>query len=230
MHKHQKHDSDEEVCRKDNKEVSQMFSVVTESRKRGERSTKVIQSTSTRNISDDEYEDESDDESEEENNRDSKQSVSDEDEELGQNEKITSTSDEDGSRIPTRPSPKHTRHRGKNVVEHTRKTKTNPTERTERYSSPTLAEGKQRLPRGRKNKYKQKKKDRERQQHVLTSDNSYSPDPDLLTNSEARALARMFKCVFGRLFGMIKEPVEIAVQLQAENLLSTSTMEYLLQS
>ena len=77
-----------------------------------------------------------------------------------------------------------------------------------------------------------RKKKREKISSSSTTDDS-SPKSELLgnlTESETKALVKVFKCFFGRLCCAIKYPVQTAAQLQAKHLISCSTMENIIKS
>ena len=77
-----------------------------------------------------------------------------------------------------------------------------------------------------------KKEKREKVSSSSATDDS-SPESEMLRNltqSETKALVRVFKCLFGRLCCAIKDPVETAAQLQEKHLISRSTMENIITS
>ena len=77
-----------------------------------------------------------------------------------------------------------------------------------------------------------KKEKREKISSSSATDDS-SPESEMLRNltqSETKALVRVFKCLFGRLCCAIKDPVETAAQLQEKRLISCLTMENIITS
>ena len=77
-----------------------------------------------------------------------------------------------------------------------------------------------------------RKEAREKISSSSATDDS-SPESEMLRNltqSETKALVKVFKCLFGRLCCAIKDPVETAAQLQAKHLISCSTMENIITS
>ena len=79
---------------------------------------------------------------------------------------------------------------------------------------------------------RERRKKREMISSSLATDYS-SPESEMLRNlteSEIKALVKVFKRFFGRLCCAIKYPVETAAQLQAKHLISRSTMENIIKS
>ena len=77
-----------------------------------------------------------------------------------------------------------------------------------------------------------KKEKREKISSSSATDDS-SPESEMLRNltqSEIKALVKVFKCLFGTLCCAIKDPVVTAAQLQAKRLISRSTMENIITS
>ena len=87
---------------------------------------------------------------------------------------------------------------------------------------------------GRKMKHKRRRKEnRESSTSSETDDDSSSPECDTLENlteQENKGLIKVFSRFFGKLCYAIKDPDQIAVQLQARRLLSCSVLENLLVS
>ena len=80
---------------------------------------------------------------------------------------------------------------------------------------------------------RRKKENRESSTSSETDDDSFSPECDTLKNlteQENKGLIKVFSRFFGKLCYAIKDPNQVAVQLQARRLLSCSVLENLLIS
>ena len=85
----------------------------------------------------------------------------------------------------------------------------------------------------RKKSWKRKRRRRERLESTSSSSDTddSSPESDMMRNiseSETKKLRKVFRCFFGKLCREIRDPVEMAAELQSKRLLSQSTMEEIL--
>ena len=83
-------------------------------------------------------------------------------------------------------------------------------------------------------RYSLMKKDRQVVQESSSSSSEIddsSPECDInFSETETKELRKVFKCFFGKLCCVIKDPVETAAELQAKRAISQSTMESILRS